>query len=147
MVRGEEDHVPFGTNEEVEELVRKFEAGRLSPSEFNHRAHLVVALRYVRDLSEGETHALVRRKILEFLARNGVDSKVYNETVTLFWLRRVRAFVEVTGRERELSEAANELLQTCGDSRLIRDYFSSTLLSSEAARAGWVEPDLRPLDF
>ncbi len=72
---------------------------------------------------------------------------VYHETITVFWLKRVRAFIERAGHGRALAELANELAESCGDSRLVFDYYSKELVGSEGARRGLVEPDLKPLDF
>jgi hypothetical protein len=142
-----EDATLHRTDAEVEELVRRFESGQLSPDDFNHRAHLTVALLYSLRLPEAEAQARMRSGILNFLARHGLDSGIYHETITLFWMRRVHALTVGAAHPGTLCGLANELMRTCGDPRLIHAYYSRELLDSHAARSVWTEPDLRPLDF
>lgn len=132
---------------EVAELVEKFESGELPPSEFKHRAHLTVALWYQTARACGDPLAQMRRSILNYLERNGIDPALYNETLTSFWMRRVRAFVERDGGARPLYASANRLFEECGDSRLVAEYYSEAIIKSFEARRAFVEPDLKPLDF
>jgi hypothetical protein len=92
-------------------------------------------------------HERMRAAVLGFLAQHRLDPGVYHETITAFWLRRVRAFVRCAGAGRHARELANELIKECGDSSLLFDYYSRELIDSKEARAGWVEPDLKALDF
>jgi hypothetical protein len=138
---------PYRDDEEVEGVVRGFETCELPPSEFNHREHLVVALVYLTRESDAEALRRIRANIAKYASAHGVSPSLYHETITVFWLRRVRAFVARAGSGRGLAEMANEVLSECGPSRLVFDYYSRELVGSDAARRGWVEPDLRPLDF
>ena len=138
----------FGSEAEVEAVVRGFESCATAPSEFGHREHLAVALCYLARSDTPAALERVRSGIDRFLRRYGEDpAGVYNETVTLFWLRRVRGVLESLPPGAPLDERANALLSACGDSKVIYDYYSRERLSSEEARASWAAPDLRPLDF
>jgi hypothetical protein len=137
----------YRSAEEVEEVVRRFESCELPPAEFNHREHLLVALCYLRRMDDAEAHARVRTHIGRYVEAHGINPSLYHETITVFWLRRVRAFVERADAARGLAELTNALAEECGSSRLVYDYYSKELLDSEGARRGWVEPDLKPLDF
>ena len=139
----------FGSDGEVEEVVRKFESCEFGPDEFKHPEHLSVALVYGLRFGEGEALRRTRAGILRFLAHHHIEaSSVYHETITVFWLRRVRAFAEGRDRARlSLAALANEMLKACGDSRFVFEYYSKDVLDSPAARASLVEPDLKPLDF
>ena len=137
----------YETDEETEDVLRRFESGALKPSEFKHRQHLTVALLYLLRLPESEVHARMRDTILRFLAHHRLDANVYHETITAFWLRRVRSFVRGADARRPLHELANELINDCADSRLVFEYFSRELLETKEARSGRVEPDLKALDF
>ena len=107
----------------------------------------MVALAYLLKFPEEEALARMRRSILAFIAHHEIPPDVYHETLTVFWVRRVRSFVGRAGAGRTLLELANALAKECGDSRLVYEYFSRELIDSEAARGAWVEPDLKPLDF
>jgi hypothetical protein len=137
----------FVDDQEVEELLRRFESCELAPSQFKHREHLTVALCYLLRLSDGEALARMKQSLFRFVEAHGINPSLYNETLTVFWLKRVRAFVEAEGGHRALAELASALASECGDSRLVYEYFSKALVDSEAAKKGWVAPDLKPLDF
>ena len=137
----------YSSDEEAAEVVRRFEACEFQPSEFKHRLHLTVALSYLLDAPYSAALERMRRSLRRFISRHKVDARVYNETLTVFWMRRVLAFVEQSDGSRGLAELANELLDACGDSRLVFDYYSKERLDSDKARRLWTDSDLRPIDF
>lgn len=140
--------VHYRSEREVEEVLRRFESCELTASEFGHRPHLTVALLYSLRFSEQEALERMRAGVRRFLEHHRLDSHIYHETLTAFWLRRVRAFVS-SASARECSHAvrANELIAACGDSRVVYRYYSKELIDSDGARTAWVEPDLKALDF
>lgn len=136
----------YQSADEVESVVRNFEAFTTLPSEFIHQAHLTVALWYLSRLSMTDATERMRDGLFRFL--NHYGERGYNETITLFWLKVVRNFLAGTTKaSRSMTELANELTATYNNSRLIFDYYSKELLASEEAKDNWVEPNLRPLDF
>lgn len=121
----------------------RFESALLLPSELNHRAHLVIALVYVRRYGTTAVRPfrLVFRRYLR--ARAG-STDGYHETMTVAWLRLVTAFaLGVT--ELELPVAAARLCERYPDKHALGAYYSPGCLMSAAARAAWVEPDLAAL--
>ena len=70
----------------------------------------------------------------------------YHETITRFWLWRVRRYLRRTPCERSLADLANGLIAECTDRNEPLVYYSRERLMSPEARRGWVEPDLRPLE-
>jgi hypothetical protein len=137
----------YRDDEEVEEIVRLFESCEFPPDDFNHRPHLTVALCYLLRSSDAEALERMRLNLARYIKAHGITPTLYHETITAFWVRRVRAFIERAGANRSLAELANALSKECNDSRLVFGYYSRELIDSERARRGWVEPDLRPLDF
>ena len=136
----------YQSADEVESVVRDFEACTTLPSEFTHQAHLTVALWYLSRLSVTEAAERMREGLFRFL--NHYGERGYNETITIFWLKVVQSFLAgTTSASRSMTELANELTADYNNSRLIYDYYSKELLASEEAKDNWVEPDLRPLDF
>ena len=129
---------------EIRNLVEKFEECAVAPSDFKHDVHLVVALWYLTRRPEGEAVELMRNGLRRLTAR--YDLNGYHETITLFWLKLTRRFLDELKEKRALPDIANQLVSAFGDSRLIFDYYSQALLQSPAAKAAWVEPDLKPLD-
>ena len=137
----------YRTDEEVLEVVHRFESCELPTADFNHREHLLVALCYLLRLEDAEALARVRTNIGRYAAAHGVNPSLYHETITVFWLKRVRSYVDRVGSGLNLAEMTNAIAAECGGSRLVFDYYSKELIDTEAARREWVEPDLRPLDF
>ncbi|PYS76548.1 MAG: hypothetical protein DMF67_10650 [Acidobacteria bacterium] len=137
----------YRSDGEVREVVRKFESCEFQPSEFKHRLHLTVALSYLLDSTYAEALERMRQSLRRFIQARGIEPVVYHETLTVFWMRRVLAFVEQADRTRDLAELANEMFDACGDPRLVFDYYSKERLDSDKARAYWLDSDLRPLDF
>ena len=135
----------FNSPDEVEAIVRSFETCEINPDDFKHAGHLAVALWYLSRYPDEEAAERMRAGLLKLLGHYGLEG--YNETITLFWLRAARSFLDQSDARRPISELASELVQTHGSSRLIYDYYSKELVSSAKAKTGWVEPDLKPLDF
>ena len=112
-------------------FIDALESGTLPNHEMNHAAHLRLALVF-----RGQPEK-AREVLLKYVTRIGGTVK-YNETLTWFWLRAVNA------HEGDL----RALLKTqLADTNLPLRHWSPELLWSDAARAGWVDPDLRPLPF
>jgi hypothetical protein len=137
---------PYGGDEDVLEVVRKFESCEYAPDDFKHRLHLTVALVYLLESTYAEALERIRQGLRRFVERHKL-SGVYHETVTVFWVRRVRAFVEQSDRTRGLTRLANELNDACADSRLVFDYYTKARIDSDKARAYWLDSDLKPLEF
>jgi hypothetical protein len=143
------DAVKFRTAEEIFSLLRRFDDCTLPRAEWTHAAHLIVALWNLLEFDWPEATERVRRGIRRYNAAHGVQTTPtggYHETLTLFWLRAVRAFLEDGRNEgRSLVSLANELVATA-DSRLPLRHYTRARLFSPEARASWVEPDLKPID-
>ncbi len=134
----------YGGDEEVLEVVRRFESCEYAPDDFKHGPHLTVALLYLLEAPYPAALERMRRGLRHFTGRHGLPG-VYHETLTVFWMRRVRAFLEGERNEaRSLVSLANELAATA-DKRLPLEHYTRERLFSPEARAAWVEPDLKPL--
>ncbi|MFP5260823.1 MAG: hypothetical protein ACLGJB_02825 [Blastocatellia bacterium] len=130
---------------EIQLLVERFESCRLEPSDMTHPAHLAISAWYLSQFSGADGAGRIRENLIRFIGRHGL--KGYNETITLFWIKLVSRSLESVGRARPVNELANDLITRFSNSAIIFDYYSRDRLFSEEARAGWAEPDLKPLDF
>jgi hypothetical protein len=123
------------------EFARAFERGEVPPSEFSHLAHVRLAWVYLHEaptFAAALTH--IRDGIQRFAASAGAARK-YHETITVLWMRLLigaRARVPVGCTFQDLLDHCPEL----GDKDLPLRYYSRERLFSDAARAGWVAPDL-----
>jgi hypothetical protein len=138
----------FRTTEDILSLVRAFDDCTLPRERWTHAAHLTVALWHILQYDWPEAVSRVRAGILRYNAAHGIRTTPtggYHETLTLFWMRRVRAFLEEGRNEaRSLVNLANELAASADRELPLRHYTRERLFSTEA-RASWVEPDLKPL--
>ncbi|MDQ3819272.1 MAG: hypothetical protein M3362_16570, partial [Acidobacteriota bacterium] len=94
---------------------------------------------------EGATERM-RAGLYRFLERNGVDRRKYNETITRFWIKLVRSYLDRADTARPAADIVNEISAAYSNSQLIFDYYSKETLSSEGARTAWVEPDMKSFD-
>lgn len=145
MGHEEQTRKVYADEREVEELVRGFENFAPPPQGFGHAEHLTVALWYLARLPEPEAAERMRGGLRKFAAHHG--SNLYHETITLFWLRVVAAFLGREGRGRAPHELANLLAASHADKRLVFDYYSPRLIETNEAKTSWVGPDLKPFDF
>lgn len=136
----------YKTEDEIFELVSRFENATISRDEWRHTEHLVVALYYIcHSPGLSDAYKKMRRNLLNHLRAVGVDlskEMPYHETITLFWMRTVLKFKE-SKNGCSIVELTNRLLETGFDKDLPLKYYSRELLFSERARAEFVEPDLR----
>ena len=142
------DTTKFRTTGEVLSLLRRFDDCTLPRDEWTHAAHLTVALWHLLEYDWEEAVSRVRVRIQRYNAAHGIRTTPtggYHETLTIFWMRRVRAFLEEGRNEaRSLVALANDLADSA-DSRLPLEYYTRERLFSTEARAAWVEPDLKSL--
>lgn len=133
------------TDADIEALVRSFEDGSLSRSEWTHASHLLVALWYMRCHPRDRATRLMRDGIRRYNHIHGRDSG-YHETITLAWVAVIARFLARADRDRPISELAAGLIDGCGDKDYLLRYYSREVLMSDEARRAWVPPDLRPIE-
>src|SRR5262249_7417038 len=135
--------LPFTSDAEIAELVRLFESCELPGERWTHRAHLAVAATYLQRYPLSEATDRARTHIQRYNASRG-NHTGYHETITILFMRLVRH--ELRSNPPELPAFVNDLAGRYPMSRLL-DYYSADLLWSAEARARFVGPDVRPLDF
>ena len=111
---------------------------------FGHRQHVHLTWLAVRAVGTGAAIPLVSAGIQETARYAGAPQK-YHETMS-------RAWVELVGHHTDTDPAPTfdafadgnpELL----DKRLLSRFYTSATLASDAARAGWVDPDREPFPW
>ena len=130
-------------DEEIVRLAEEFEA--CAVTKFGHAEHLTIALWYLSRLPEAEARGRVRAGLRKLSALDN-DGR-YNETLTLFWLRAVAAFLRDAGADLPLPVLRERFVARYADPRVVFDHYSPELLHSHEAKTSWVEPDLKQLDF
>lgn len=122
-----------------------FEACEISPSAFDHRAHLRLAYVYLCEQAVDQAQDSMRGALLRLLDHHlGADRSKYHETVTRAWLLAVRHFMARSrpcGSADAFIDAHAELL----DAGIMLTHYSRERLFSADARGHFLEPDLAPI--
>jgi len=135
---------------EIVRLIERFEDGSLPRDQWNHAAHLTVALWYL--LAEDEATATQKMidGIRAYNHANGIRqtrSGGYHETITLFWLAIAGRYARQVARATGALDAINDFVERyAARPGLILEHYSKKRIGSWQARQFWVEPDLRPLE-
>ncbi|HEX8423821.1 MAG TPA: hypothetical protein VF634_10440 [Pyrinomonadaceae bacterium] len=135
--------------DEIERLVREFEACTLAAERWTHEAHLTVALWYLVRHTDADVTRLIRAGIQRYNLSRGVEmtkESGYHETITLFYIRAIRRYLDAACETQTLAGLLDGLLASCGEKNFPFEYYSRERLLSWEARTGWLEPDLKPLD-
>lgn len=118
----------------------EFEVGRLTPAEFNHRAHVRLAYVYLAEHDTGTAIDLMRGALQGFLRKHGIPETKYHETLTQAWILAVRHFMEHSPG----SDSSDSFIY-CNppllDSSIMMTHYSAEVLFGPEARARFVEPD------
>lgn len=126
-----------------------FESGRLEKAKFKHRDHVRLAWILLRVSAPDDARARVERGIRAFATLHGVPG-LFHVTVTEAWMQLVRRTLAAAPADEWVEEPLSfdtwisshaELL----DAGLLARHYSDAVLKSDAARVGWVEPDLQPI--
>ncbi|HEX8176065.1 MAG TPA: hypothetical protein VF543_13175 [Pyrinomonadaceae bacterium] len=136
----------YRSDDEIRSLAARFEDCTLPDEDFDHRAHLAVAVWYLSAMSAEEVANRMRQSLMRFLAHYGVDPQKYNETITQFWVRRLGRLLSATDSALTLAERANRVIEQAGDSQTIFSYYTRERVFSEEGRTGWIEPDRKSMD-
>lgn len=144
MTRRETVEPALATNADVAALVAGFEDCSLPYLNWTHKAHLAVAVSYLRHLPFPAALDRARERIQVYNRTRGSGTG-YHETITVLFMRAV---AEYLARHPGVSSAAAvaAIGEAC-DMAWVRRHYSAERLDSAEAKGGWVEPDLRPLEF
>ncbi len=133
---------------ETDRIARAFIARTLPKGEFTHRAHLRVGLWHALHHPDDVALNLLRERIRAYNESVGgvnTSTEGYHETITRFYLCVIRNFLDSVDPGRPIDELADELIAACADPGLPLRHYSRERLFSTQARAGWLPPDLAPL--
>ncbi|PVM91228.1 hypothetical protein DDF62_07610 [Caulobacter radicis] len=137
------------SKDDVARLAERLLDRSLPKAEWTHAAHLTATLRLVRIRDEGLERDLpgIIRAYNEAVGGVNDDASGYHETITQAYLAAIRGFVAALPANLDDGEAAGRLLATpLGDKAWPLAFWSRERLFSVAARRGWMEPDLAPLE-
>lgn len=136
---------PFGTENEILEVVRGFQDRTLPKERWTHEAHLVTALWYHVHHSSLESICYLRSGICaynESVGGKNTPTDGYHETLTLFWCKTISDFV-AEHRNLSLVDLSHAFLASEQSSKEYPfRFYTREVLFSLSARATWVPPNL-----
>ena len=140
---------PYETQAQIVRLIAHFEACTLPRAQWNHRAHLTVAMWYLSTLPEIDATEHIITGIQRYNHASGIHTTKtggYHETMTLFWIAVTRHFRGECNPETSLLQRTNDFVRAFGArGDLFRDYYTPERMFSWKARQTWVEPDRQSL--
>jgi len=135
----------YKTENEILEIVRAFENGTISRSDWRHAEHLTVASFYAFHYDFETALEKMRDGIFNLLKAFNVDltkEMPYHETLTVFWMQTIFDLLKVQ-KDCSFVETANQILEACGDKDLPLKFYSREVLFSPEARLEFVAADLK----
>jgi hypothetical protein len=136
------DALHYRSEEEIEDVVRRFETCTYTPEEFVHARHLTVAAWCFATMESEAAREKMRAGLRRFIAHHG--RKGYHVTITEFWLERVGKVVAgLREREKSLVPLVNSVIEHYSDKDLIYEFYSRERITSAEAKATRIEPDIK----
>ena len=123
---------------------RDFEACKIPPAEFTHRAHVRLAYVYLTQQDTEGAYESMRNALVSFIRHNGVDPAKYHDTITRAWIMAVRHFMALTPSS-DSSDHFIDQNQRLLDKEIMMTHYSAEVLFSDEARARFVEPNRHPI--
>ncbi len=132
------------SDNEIVDLIERFESKSLPKTEWTHEAHLVVAIWYSKKYSMTKAMDLVRNFISQHNQSVGTpnsDTEGYHESITQFWLLTAERFSQ-NQQFDTTSAACNAFINSDeGNSNYPLNFYSEKKLFSVQARHHWIAPD------
>lgn len=132
------------SEEKILKVVRAFETGTISRSDWGHAEHLLVANHYLSESDFDTAYDKMRAGIFNLLRSFNVDltkEMPYHETLTIFWMRSVDDFRKAN-KNLPFLETCHGLIEKFDKDYPLK-FYSRELLFSDEARRRFVEGDLQ----
>jgi hypothetical protein len=146
-VNKEQRFASSAVGDDLMQLIAAFEDHSLPIGEWTHEAHLMVGFHYVYHYPLETAIYYLRAGIITYNVATGgrnTIEKGYHETITQFWARLIKGFIEKEGRELPLETLCQRfLLSPLAQQEIMFTYYTKERLFSPEARALYLEPDLQ----
>lgn len=130
-------------NESQYPSLSDFESANIDPGQFNHRAHVYVAWRYLQEFSLLDAVTRYSEALKRVTQKLGVPEK-YHETITWFFMILIaEKLAEKPGANWQKFSAANPELCNEGGT-VLRRFYSQRRLNSALAKQVFLVPDRLP---
>jgi hypothetical protein len=131
--------------DDVAAFVARFEDRSWPLEKWHHREHLLLATHYLERFGLEGGLERVRAGIQGYNEAHGTRQTIdsgYHDTVTVFLVRGIHAFLSALPREASFSERAARVVVEFAEARsMVLAHFSRETINSWPARTGVVDPD------
>jgi len=133
----------YRTDQEIQEVVKRFEQCEFKLEEFTHARHLTVAAWYLSEFNPEESLSRMRIGLERFIQHHGKQG--YHETITRFWMELIGSFLQCAPEGCPFRETVNEVIVRYGTKEILFEYYTWERVLSDIARREWIEPDLKSI--
>ena len=134
---------------DIDEIVHGFLNGDLPEPQWTHHAHLVICLYHLMSFEYFDASLRIKLGIISYNESIGLKNTIdrgYHETLTLFWIWAVDAFL-VDKKDESIECNLAALLDSPFSKKYLPFFFyTEEHIFSHEARVKWVESDVRKLD-
>jgi hypothetical protein len=100
----------YQSADEIEKVVRDFEACETGADDFHHSEHLVVAVWFLHTMERDAALDRMRAGLLRFLDHYEGNTSKYSETITVFYIDKIVEKLNELGPEVSVVEKCNAVL-------------------------------------
>ncbi len=100
----------YQSEDEIENIVRTFEACETGADDFHHAEHLAVAVWYLHTMDRDAALDRMRAALMRFLNHHEGDISKYSETITVFYIDKIVEKLNELEPEVSLVEKCNTVL-------------------------------------
>jgi hypothetical protein len=100
----------YQSADEIEKVVRDFEACETGADDFHHREHLVVAVWFLHTMERDAALDRMRAGLMRFLDHYEGNTSKYSETITVFYIDKIVEKLNELGPEVSVVEKCNAVL-------------------------------------
>ncbi len=142
---------PLATDGDIEYLALAVMAGSHAYSNWTHLAHCALTVYLLRERPARDLERQMGEIIRNYNQAIGVANTArsgYHETLTIFYLRAIRDFLDGECAGLGLARSLARLRASpLGEREFVFTFYSRDRLFDPEKRGIWQEPDLRPLAF
>ena len=102
----------YQSEDEIENVVRGFEACETGADDFHLAEHLAVAVWYLHTMDRDEALDRMRAGLLRFLNHYEGNTSKYSEPITVFYIDKIVEKLSQIGPEVSIVEKCNAVLAT-----------------------------------
>jgi len=102
----------YQSEDEIESVVRGFEACETGADDFHHSEHLAVAVWYLHTMDRDAALDRMRAGLLRFLNHYEGNTSKYSEPITVFYIDQIVEKLSQIGPEVSIVEKCNAVLAT-----------------------------------